>query len=75
MARTNQTARKSTGGKAPRKMLGTGAVRSTRHGTNNNTAKKTPQWVDAAAHIQSPAKKPEDIVEDSNKSGGNEVQE
>ena len=45
MARTKQTARKSTGGKAPRKQLATKAARKSAHATGG--VKKTsslPSW-------------------------------
>ena len=40
MARTKQTARKSTGGKAPRKALATNAARKSNPGTNNKNKRR-----------------------------------
>ena len=40
MARTKQTARKSTGGKAPRKQLATKAARKTAYNVGNVNNKK-----------------------------------
>uniref|UniRef100_A0A663F7W8 Histone H2A/H2B/H3 domain-containing protein n=1 Tax=Aquila chrysaetos chrysaetos TaxID=223781 RepID=A0A663F7W8_AQUCH len=49
MARTKQTARKSTGGKAPRKQLATKAARKSAPATGG--VKKPPVWAAMCFHV------------------------